>query len=72
MMIRKKVNELLEQIERLENRNAVLKIANKDLLKELELKELKICELNSKLCRAEGKLDKIKNMYKMLTGEEIQ
>ena len=68
---RKVINELLEKIEYLENRNGVLKIANKDLLKELEQKDLKICELNTKLCRSEGKLDKIKNMYRMLTGEDM-
>lgn len=69
---RKVINGLLEKIEYLENRNGVLKIVNKDLLKEIEQKDLKICELNTKLCRAEGKLDKIKNMYRMLTGEDMK
>ena len=63
--------ELSQHNNFLENRNGILRLANKDLLKDLEHKELKICELNTKLCRAEGKLDKIKNMYKMLTGEEL-
>lgn len=114
MNSKKVINGLLEKIEYMENRNGVLKIANKDLLKEieklekevisykglykqeyenfnkahelarknrdkvnklekvLELKEIKVCELNTKLCRAEGKLDKIKNMYRTITGEELE
>lgn len=90
---RKVINSLNRKVEYLENRNGILKLVNRDLLKDideketkittllekidkyeqiLEEKELKICEFNTKLCRAEGKLDKIKNIYRTLTGEELE
>ena len=56
----------------LENRNGILKLAKKDLLKDLEKKESIIRELNVRLSKSDGKLDKIKNMYRLLTGEELE
>lgn len=96
---RKVINEL-------ENRNGILKLANKDLLKDmekkedkiinlldsiedlqldkdcllekinkyeevLEVKELKICELNTKLCRAEGQLNTLDSYIRTTTGMSL-
>lgn len=55
----------------LENRNGILKLANKDLLKDLEKKESLIRELNIKLCRAEGQLNDLDSYIKMTTGMSI-
>lgn len=89
---RKVINSLNKKVEYLENRNGILKLVNRDLLKDvdvkdvkistllekidkykkiLEEKELKICELNTKLCRAEGQLNDLDNYIKMTTGISI-
>ena len=64
--------ELSQHNNFLENRIGILKLANKDLLKDLEKKESIIRELNVRLSKSDGKLDKIKNMYRLLTGEELE
>lgn len=69
---RKIINELNKKVHHLENRNFLLSLDNKDLLKKIERQELQICELNTKLCRSQGKLDKIKNMYRLMTGDELE
>ena len=63
--------ELSQHNNFLENRNGILKLANKDLLKDLEKKESLIRELNIKLCRAEGQLNDLDNYIKMTTGMSI-
>lgn len=89
---RKVINSLNRKIEYLENRNGILKLVNRDLIKDidekdakittllekidkyeqiLEEKELKICEFNTKLCRAEGQLNDLDNYIKMTTGMSI-
>lgn len=42
---------------------------NENMIKWHESNE---CKLNKELCKTKGQLDKIKNMYRMLTGEEIE
>lgn len=71
--------ELSQHNNFLEHRNIILKSANKKLIADVEILEEVIdkheeneCRLNIKLCRVEGKLDKIKNMYRALTGEELK
>ena len=63
--------ELSQHNNFLENRIGILKLVNKDLLKDLEKKESLIKELNIKLSRAEGQLNDLDNYIKMTTGMSL-
>lgn len=70
--------ELSQHNNFLENRNTVIKVVNKKLLNDIETLEEAIkkheeneCRLNTKLCRAEGQLNKLDNYMKMITGMSI-
>lgn len=66
-----RVINLLDSIEDLQlDKNCLLeRIKKYEQL--LEQKELIICELNTKLCRSEGKLNDLDNYIKMTTGKSI-
>lgn len=66
-----RVINLLDSIEDLQlDKNCLLeRIKKYEQL--LEQKELIICELNTKLCRSEGKLNDLDNYIKMTTGMSL-
>lgn len=81
-----KCNTLRQDVDNKENEVLNLLDANKEFSLENEYLREKVkslenmvkwhesneCKLNKKLCKSNGQLDKIKNMYRMLTGEELE
>ena len=66
------VCNLLEANKELSLSNNYLENKIKLLEKVIREHEENECRLNTELCKYKGKLDKIKNMYRMLTGEDIE